>query len=135
MEEIIRTEKDRVLNVLRRGIRQDRVHVSAQNGSVLQNVDAGAAQTKTQKLWRPIVDAAKEKKSSDYISCRDEVGQRKTKCPCFIQGSSCNKKCRCFNCGNGFGKKDCLTPVKRRAKKITSSSPSAKRKRGYDYLK
>ena len=75
-----------------------------------------------------------KKRSSDYISCRDEVGQRKTKCPCFIQGSSCNKKCRCFNCGNGFGKKDCLTPVKRRAKKITSSLPSAKRKRGYDYL-
>ena len=46
MEEIIRTEKDRVLNVLCQVMRQDRVHVSAQNGSVLQNVDAGAAQTK-----------------------------------------------------------------------------------------
>ena len=67
MEEIIRTEKDRVLNVLRRAIRQDRVHASAQNGGVLQNVDAGAAQTKTQKLWRPIVDAAKEKKKAVII--------------------------------------------------------------------
>ena len=68
MEEIIRTEKVRVLNVLCQVIRQDRVHVSAQNGSVLQNVDAGAAQTK-KKLWRPYVDAEKDKKrSSDYIS-------------------------------------------------------------------
>ena len=46
VEEIIRTEKDRVLNVLCQVMRQDRVHVSAQNGSVLQNVDAGAVQTK-----------------------------------------------------------------------------------------
>ena len=35
VEEIIRTEKDRVLNVLCQVMRQDRVHVSAQNGSVL----------------------------------------------------------------------------------------------------
>lgn len=59
MEEMIRTEKDRVLNVLCQVMRQDSVHVSAQNGSVLQNVEAWAAQTK-KKLWRPFVDAAKE---------------------------------------------------------------------------
>ena len=46
MEEMIRTEKDRVLNVLCQVMRQDSVHVSAQNGSVLQNVEAWAAQTK-----------------------------------------------------------------------------------------
>lgn len=73
-------------------------------------------------------------KSTNYVSCHDEDGQRKTKCPCFKQGNSCSRKCRCFNCNNDFGKKDCLTPVKRRAKKITSSSPTTKRKRGYDYL-
>ena len=61
MEEIIRTVKDRMLNVLCQVIRQDRVHVSAQNGSVLQNVDAGAAQTK-KKVWRPYVDAENEVK-------------------------------------------------------------------------
>ena len=66
MEEITRTVKDRVLNVLCQVIRQDRVHVSAQNGSVLQNVDAGAAQTK-KKLWRPYVDAEKDKKEAVII--------------------------------------------------------------------
>ena len=59
MEEMIRTEKDRVLNVLCQVMRQDSVHVSAQNGSVLQNVEAWAAQTK-KKVMETFVDAAKE---------------------------------------------------------------------------
>lgn len=100
MEEMIRTEKDRVLNVLCQVMRQDRVHVSAQNGSVLQNVEAWAAQTK-----KKVMETFCRRGEGNDISCRDEVGQRKTKCPCLIQGSSCNRKSRnlrCSDCSETF---------------------------------
>lgn len=67
-------------------------------------------------------------------SCHDKLGSRKTKCPCFKQGRACGIKCRCVNCLNDFGARVKSTSGKRRAQKITSSSPSSKRKRCSEYL-
>lgn len=69
-----------------------------------------------------------------FTSCHDKPGQRKTKCPCFSQGRACTNKCRCFHCENDFGTRDAVSIKKRRAEKITSSSPSCKRKPCHEYL-
>ena len=77
-----------------------------------------------------------EGKRSDltFTSCHDKPGQRKTKCPCFSQGRACTNKCRCFHCKNDFCTRDVVSIRKRRAEKITSSSPSCKRKPCHEYL-
>lgn len=62
------------------------------------------------KLWRTFVDAAREKKAVTIYLVVMKLDNAKRNVLFFIQGSSCNKKCRNFNCS-----------------KITLSSPSAKR--------
>ena len=75
-----------------------------------------------------------KRKESMFTSCHGKVGQRKTKCPCFSQGIACGSDCRCLNCQNDFGSRNVLSMRTRRAQKITSSSPSSKRKPIYEYL-
>ena len=69
-----------------------------------------------------------------FTSCHDKPGQRKSKYPCFSQGRACTKKCRCIHCKNDFGTRDAESIRKRRGEKITSSSPSCKRKPCHEYL-
>lgn len=77
---------------------------------------------------------AGKRNGDNSTSCHDKLGGRKTKCPCFSQGRACGYKCRCFNCINDFGVRILSTSGKRRAQKITSGSPSSKRKRCSEYL-
>lgn len=75
------------------------------------------------------------RKDVNYTSCHDRPGgKRKSKCPCFSQGRACTNKCRCFQCKNDFGTRDVVSSKKRRAEKITSSSPSCKRRPCHEYL-
>ena len=75
-----------------------------------------------------------KRNKDNSTSCHDKPESRKTKCPCFSQGRACGFKCRCFNCRNDFGVRVSSTSGRRRAQKITSASPSSKRKRCSDYL-
>ena len=38
---------------------------------------------------------------NSFVSCTDQPGRRKTKCPCFRDNFECDAKCACRNCGNG----------------------------------
>ena len=60
---------------------------------------------------------------------KNKVSCNTTRCKCVVNGRSC-EKCNCSNCGNIFGKRDCLsktplgkpTPRKRRRHELTSES-------------
>ena len=75
-----------------------------------------------------------KRQEATFTSCQDKIGQRKTKCPCFSQGKACGDECRCFNCKNDFGTREVVSVRKRRAQKVTSSSPRSKRKPCHEYL-
>ena len=54
----------------------------------------GASNKKSQPEWR----SAKK-------FCFQELGERRTLCPCYRAYKPCSELCRCFNCGNTIGKR------------------------------
>lgn len=79
-----------------------------------------------------------ERKSKDpsFVSSVDVKGKKLTRCPCYVNKARCCDTCKCYNCGNTFGTRNTenikeIPQVKR--KKILSSPPSSKRRRGTHY--
>ena len=75
-----------------------------------------------------------KRQEATFTSCQDKIGQRKTKCPCFSQGKAYSDECRCFKCKNDLGTREVVSVRKRRAQKVTSSSPRSKTKPCHEYL-
>ena len=80
-----------------------------------------------------------ERKTKDpsFVSCVDVEGKKMSRCPCYAKEAKCCKSCKCYNCGNTFGARntDKIEEVpKIKRKKIFSSPPSLKRRRGTHYV-
>ena len=72
--------------------------------------------------------------NDSFVSCSDVEGKNRTRCPCFSNNIGCIN-CKCYNCGNIFGRRNqTAEKKKKRTKTVLSSPPSLKRKRGNQYL-
>lgn len=75
-------------------------------------------------------------KKRNFQSCTDIEGQRKTKCPCFRDGSACNSNlCFCKGCKNPFSQFQALeTEVTKSATRKRKRHSSYTRMRGEQFL-
>ena len=81
-----------------------------------------------------------ERKTKDpsFVSCIDLEGKKMSRCPCYGNKARCDDTCKCYNCRNTFGARstDKIEDApKLKRKKIVSSPPSLKRRRGTQYVK
>ena len=88
-----------------------------------------------EKVGRSTSCRCGESKKSKFLgtensSCKDVVGKRRTKCPCYAIGKACDDHCSCYSCGNSYGKKEeSKKDFPSRKRKMVSSPPSLKRTR------
>ena len=74
-------------------------------------------------------------KMGDFQSCTDVDGQRRTRCPCFLNSLGCTDLCSCSKCHNPFSRNQVMeTDVKKRASRKRPRHSSYTTTRGQEFL-